>query len=145
VFPSALLPALVDTLGRPIAADGERETSRPLLEELFLSEVIYPQDRGEMQVSTGLELERDGRRSRFSVPLQIEYGITERLQMELSMPYEHDGATDESGIGNVGVGVLYQLARDESDALRFALGAEFAFPSSSAGVGIDTVRTRIAR
>jgi hypothetical protein len=60
VFPIALLPALVDALGRPIAADEERETSRQLLEELFLSEVIYPQDCGEMQVLTGLQLERDG-------------------------------------------------------------------------------------
>ncbi len=114
------------------------ESSSRSIEELFLGELLFGQEVGELQVSTGLRVQRDGGDWSTTIPLLLEYGLTARLQLELQLPYEyeeHDGDS-VSALGNPSLGALYQLS-DPTAERRFAIGGELTFPSISADVGED--------
>ena len=90
-------------------------------QELFLAEVVYPQERGEVQLTLDSRVE-DGTHTR----ALAEYGVTDRLQLSLNTPVLERGA----GGGEEDAyeaGVLYALLPSAQPfALSASLEASFA-------------------
>lgn len=94
-----------------------------LIEEFLLSEAVRSQDQGELQFTVGAE----GLRHRgVDSGLDMEYGITDRLQFTLEAPYGiHERTLSETPLSwsNVELGGLYQFIRSNHP---FALAAAMA-------------------
>lgn len=107
-----------------------------IIQELFLGETVYPQERYELQMSGGLQWRHtDGLKS-FEMPLLLELGLTSRLQVELGMPVVVIPAPEVvSGAGNIEMGALYNVYRDRSREFALSLGVEAMLPSLSSRVG----------
>jgi hypothetical protein len=67
----------------------------------------------------------------------LEYGLTDRLQFEMRLPYEWDNEENAAGFANVGLGALWQVEQGADGSPRFAVGTDLTFPSSSSRVGDD--------
>ena len=100
------------------------------VEEFFLSEAVRSEERGELQLtldgttSGGRGSAADGK----SVDLDMEYGITQRLQLGIEIPYGIEStASSELPVSwsTMNAGVLYQFIRSSHP---FAL---------SAGIGVN--------
>jgi hypothetical protein len=90
------------------------------IQGFFLSEAVRSQDRGEVQLTFAADSRQ---RVGTNVSMQIEYGLTDRLQIGLDIPY---GFTAEQNAetpvrwSSTSVGLLYQIIRSDRP---FALSA----------------------
>jgi len=107
---------------------------------LFLTDEAYVQEEGEWQfgVSIGYwdrvaddDAGEDALQHSVSAALEIEYGITERLQIELELPYLSHKAeeTTASGIGDAEVGSGYAIVRETDSLPAVTAGIEFSLPT----------------
>lgn len=94
------------------------------VEEFFLSDAVRNQDRGELQLTLGV----DSRRAiGTNTSLRMEYGVTKRIQVSSELLY---GRTDEeslessSGLSTTSLVVQYQIIRSTSP---FALSVGMVF------------------
>ena len=101
------------------------------IEEFFLSEAVRNENKGELQ----LTLSVDSRNQLGSnTVLQLEYGLTDRLQVSAEVPY---GITAERysevpvGWSSTTAGIQYQFFHDRAFALTAGMGV--GFPVSSKG------------
>ena len=82
---------------------------QPPVEELFGTEEVYPQEKGEVQISFSSLFHRDSSRKTRHFPVSVEYGITETFQIEA----QWEGYTNMApfigpsahSVGNLTVGV----------------------------------------
>jgi hypothetical protein len=101
------------------------------IEEFFLSEAVRNQDKGDLQMTFGVD-SRDHLGS--NAVLQLEYGLTDRLQVSSEVPYgitaEHYAEVPE-GWSSATVGVQYQLVQRRTFTLTAGMGVSFPFNSKS--------------
>ena len=98
-----LLAAAAATLARPAHAQAPARGRLPeWIQEFFLAETVYPQERGEVQLTAFSRLD-DGPHTRFLA----EYGITDRLQVGAVSPALESGAGEEEKAASLSV--LYAL------------------------------------
>jgi len=91
--------------GRAAAQRPARGEPLPqLAQELFLAETVYPQERGEVQLTLHSRVEA-GTHTR----ALAEYGVTDRLQLSLTTPVLERGASGGGDEDTYDVGVLYAL------------------------------------
>ncbi|WP_437477048.1 hypothetical protein WME75_27505 [Sorangium sp. So ce1014] len=113
------------------------EPARPPVEELFLGETAFPQEALELQVTSAPAWERAGRRVRFGIPLLLELGITDRLQVGGELPLElvrHDSGV-AAGLGAVQAEVLVNLVNDQALGLALSAGLEAGLPAGARALG----------
>lgn len=65
----------------PRLAIAQEPPAQPL-QELFLTEVVYPQERGEVQVTLASLVDRSAPGAAALTPVSIEYGLTNRWQVQ---------------------------------------------------------------
>jgi len=119
ILAAALAAALA--AGRAAAQRPARGEPLPqFAQELFLAEVVYPQERGEVQLTLDSRVE-DGTHTR----ALAEYGVTDRLQLSLDTPVlERSADGDEDAYA---AGVLYALLSSARPfSLSVSLEASFA-------------------
>jgi hypothetical protein len=113
----------------------ERRRSAPLpeyIQEFFLSDAVRNQDKGEVQITSGLVTMQG---AGTNILLKMEYGVTQRLEFNIEAP---DGITEgEGGPGpdrfrTANLGVQYQLIRRDAP-IALALGMAFGVPVRSGG------------
>src|SRR4029077_7521874 len=93
------------------------------IQEFFLSDAVRSQEKGEWQLTAGV----DSRHFGISTLLKTEYGVTNRLQFGVELPYgviEEESLDRTSPWSTVSLGVEYQIMRSDSP---FALSAGIAF------------------
>lgn len=102
--------------------------------DFFLSESVAPKEAGEWEMSFGIDYsdndEADSQTTTFS--LGVEYGITDSLQAELEYaPYVQvsNAGDDDSGQGNVEVGLKYSFMHIDGSPFSLAIGWEHEFAS----------------
>lgn len=111
------------------------QSHRPLpeyIQEFLLSDAVRCQEKGEWQLTAGVD-------SRHSIGtsslLKTEYGVTNRLQFDIEVPYgmtEEESSEVISGWSTATLGVEYQILRiDRPFAL--AVGMAFGIPVRSSG------------
>ena len=107
------------------------------IQDFFLSEAVRSQDRGELQLTAAAMVRRKNQTAAdgSSVALDVEYGLTDRLQVSAELPYGiHSTPTSEipASWSTVGTGVLYQFIRS-SHPFALSAGAGVDLPVNSRG------------
>ena len=111
------------------AAGSTNRVKRPI-EELFKSDVVFPQESGELEVEAASIYRNHAGGDTWTLPLSLEYGINERWQVEAEWDSwvrrfpAHQSAV--SGLGDVEAGTQYSFLNlggsDFHLAPRFSLG-----------------------
>lgn len=106
--------------------------SQPI-QEFFLSEAVYPQEQWELQITPGIRYTDFSSTSLTQFFTTLEFGLTDRIQIETELSYFSTGANYTLGEGRPGagfsgieVGVLYNPINTQKHALSIALGAGLA-------------------
>jgi hypothetical protein len=106
------------------SARGERKAPMPeYIQEFFLAEAVRSQDKSELQATFAFSRQRIGS----NADVQVEYGLTNRLQVNFETPYgitAGQNAEIPAQWSLTTAGVLYQIIRSNR---RFALSAGMAF------------------
>jgi hypothetical protein len=113
-----------------------QETPRQPLQELFFTEVVYPQEQREVQLTLGLRVDRSRSDLSMLMPLAIEYGLTDRWQIEAGW----DGYTQAARsapithlrTARVSLGTKYSLMNIAHSRMHAAFGVDAEFPKVDA-------------
>lgn len=104
------------------------------IQELFQSDTVYPQEKGEVQL-TLLPTYAKGRETRSLLsPMIFEYGITDRLQFEANWlgfarhDFRDPTLTDQSGIGDLEIGFRYSWMEIAQSYFHAAFGVDVNLP-----------------
>lgn len=103
------------------------------LEELFQSEVVFPQEEGEIQLTVAPRYQWNREARRTEVGVGIEYGITDAFQIgaEWASFARHApaGGGAEQGIGDLDLAARYSWMNINGSHLHAALGVEVTLPT----------------
>jgi len=83
------------------------------LQEFYLEETVFPQEKNEIQLTLKPSFTKYEQRQLY-IPLAVEYGLTDRLQIEVEVPYLISSVTERQrirGMGNVEVGLMYNILK----------------------------------
>jgi hypothetical protein len=98
------------------------------VEEFFLSDAVRNEDKGELQFTFAV----DSRQTLGSnAVLQMEYGVTKRLQLNFEVPYgltAGEGSEIPPSSSTASVGLRYQILRTASP-FAFSAGMTFGVPA----------------
>jgi hypothetical protein len=102
------------------------------IQEVFQTELVYPQEKGEVQLTMAPNF-REGEAGRLiEVPLTIEYGITDAWQVEMEwaafVNRSPSGEASTRGIGDLELGTKYSFMNIADWAFHAAIGFEIGFP-----------------
>jgi hypothetical protein len=94
------------------AAGSTNAVQRPI-EELFKTDVVYPQEKGEMEVELASIYQNHAGVDTWTLPLSLEYGLTDRWQVEaewdaLVQSFPRNQATAR-GVGDLELGTQYSF------------------------------------
>lgn len=140
VWASACAPLLfsVPSLARADEDDGGNQVDERL-QELFLGEVVYPQSAGEFQFSVG-HFWNGHRDDSSSLPVLMEYGITDRLQVGVLLPTDFDRSDRPDlcdGLGNVEFEVYWNFLNDAESGWAAGMGFGYALFEAMDAAGED--------
>jgi hypothetical protein len=126
-----LLLGVLLLLPRITAAQGEMP-DQPV-QELFFTEVVYPQEKGEIQLTLGALLDRTRSRSDKSalMPLSVEYGLTNHWQIQAGWDGHtqfHRSPFKHMRTARVSVGTKYSLMNIAHSHTHAAFGVDVEFP-----------------
>lgn len=112
------------------------QSEAPLVQELFISETVSTQERHEVQATIGAQLYRQTGTTLVQSLFKVEYGISNRLQVESEVSIEHVRGLDpdfNTGPQDVSVAIRYAFLR-RSRRFRFTggLGLNFLSPENRA-------------
>lgn len=121
----------------PTKAPSSRDAMPEYIEDFFLSDAVRSENRGELQLTVDAMSSRNHRSAAdgSSVGLDLEYGLTDRLQLALELPYGiHSTATSAipARWSAISTGVLYQFIRS-SHPFALSIGAGADLPLNSRG------------
>lgn len=115
-----------------LAFAADDDDRRQPIQELIRTEVVYPQERGELQITASPELTTGDGDRRFAVPLAVEYGLTDAWQVEFEWEsfsrVRPAGGGSTAGAGGVGIGTKYSFLGIAGTPLHAAVGVEAEFP-----------------
>jgi hypothetical protein len=112
-----------------------QEPPRQPLQELFLTETVYPQQKGEVQLTLGALVDRSRSDSASLTPFAVEYGLTDRWQIEAgwdgytqfrAAPFKHMRTARFS------IGTKYSVMNIAHSRVHAAFGIEAEFPNAAA-------------
>ena len=119
------------------------------MEELFLGEIVYPQDRGEYQFTTGYLKANKGNdflfgakgKDDFEIPLLFEYGLTDYVQLIAQIPigFRRTGGADHEGVGNVELTVYHNFLNDPRSGRACGYGMSLGLPTATPWIGKEAV------
>ena len=132
---TAALSSVAFGLSTPAFADADDGLDEAAHEFLFLIEEAYTQEAGEWQFGVAFDHAFEGSVSQYSV--EVEYGITERLQLEAELPVT-DGE-GVYGVGDVEFSVAYALLKESEGASpEFTIAVSAVAPTGDADDGLGT-------
>ena len=116
-----------------------------LVQEVFLGEIVYPQDQGELQFTTGYLLANKGNNflwgskgeDDFQIPVLLEYGLTDRLQFGTLIPvnFLRTGQAESEGVGNVELELYYNFYNDRRSGRAYGVGFALGLPPATSEIG----------
>jgi hypothetical protein len=117
-----------------VPAQEPNEEEQPL-NEVFQTVLVYPQEKGETQITMSSTFGRGSSRNIFQTPLSIEYGLTKKWLIEL----EWDSASRRRelgegavlGMGDVRLGTKYSFMNMRGSKFHSAIGVELGLPTGN--------------
>lgn len=113
----------------------EEKQYKQLLQEVIRSELVYPQDKGEIQISLVPSYFKQRSTKTAIAPLFIELGLTDSWQLNLFMnPYinnQPNGEAARSGFGDVGIGTKYSFMNINNSNYHAAFTFDVLFPTGN--------------
>jgi hypothetical protein len=100
------------------------------IQEFFLSDAVRNQERGEFQLAVGLDARRT---TGTNTTVKMEYGVTDRLQVGLDLPYgvsQEENFENSSGLKRMNLGVRYQIIKSDAP-FAISVGIDSGIPISS--------------
>ncbi|MGO8675253.1 MAG: hypothetical protein ACLQVX_05225 [Limisphaerales bacterium] len=94
-------------------ADGSTNRVRRPIEELFKTDVVYPQEKGELQVELASSYQNRSGGDVWTIPLSLEYGLTDSWQVQaewnsLVQRYPENQPVAR-GVGDLELGTQYSF------------------------------------
>ena len=139
-----LLPGSYLLASEPRHEQGESKVEA-FVEEVFLGEVVYPQDQGECQFTTGYLLANKGNDflwgskgdDDFEIPVVLEYGLTDYLQVAAIAPvnFLRTGSAETEGVGNVELDLYYNFFNDRRSGRAYGFGFAVGLPTATSEIG----------
>jgi hypothetical protein len=109
------------------------------LQEVFQTELVYPQEKGAFQLTSSFTLNPASRE--LSNDLTIEYGLTRSWQVDLQWQSFARRKTDDGlisrGSGDLRLGAKYSFMRMHGSNFHSAIGFELGLPAAGASKGIS--------
>jgi hypothetical protein len=121
----------------PVLATAQEAEREQPIQELFIGETVYVQDRGEVQLTSSFDYRKNGGERSWRASQLAQYGISDRLEVDAELPVVPPaGSTSlrQAGLGDVEVGVLFGLRKD-IESLAVSAGLRFRMPSGSEALG----------
>jgi hypothetical protein len=119
-------------------SDSGQSPSQPL-QEVFQSELVYPQEKGALQFTSTSSFGRVGRK--FSHEVSLEYGITKAWQVDLQWESFARSVRDDGsithGTGDLRLGTKYSFMNIHGSHFHSAIGFEIGLPAAGAAKGIS--------
>ena len=118
------------------------ETKEQPLQEVFQSEVVYTQEKGEVQITVSPTFGKGGGGRLLQTPLSLEYGVTDKWQVELewqpaSFRREAGDEGTARGTGDLRFGTKYSFMNVRGSSFHSAVGLEVGLPTGSADKGLS--------
>jgi len=108
------------------------ELGRPV-EHLFTTQQTYTESQGDLEMSIGASHDRDNTSRNTSVSSRVEYGITDKLQAQISLPLDitdnSQGMTAQKGVSRIEAGATYSIIGDNSP-VALSVGGDIEVPLS---------------
>jgi hypothetical protein len=124
-LPLVLLPRL---------AGAEEEE---LVEEIFLGELPFAQEQGELQLTVAGDWRHAPDEERLTLPLVAEAGLTDWLQLEVetAVGFAWSREADRRGLEGLEVGALANVLHLPDAGFFGSVAAEVGFPVAAEGIG----------
>jgi hypothetical protein len=109
------------------AATQDRPPLRQPLQELVRTEVVYPQEHGEVQFTLRTLFDRGRSSDSIGMPISVEYGLTDAWQVEvewLAFSRIHSDGGAASALGGLALGTKYSFMNIRGSGVHAALGVE---------------------
>jgi hypothetical protein len=120
-------------------------SSDELLQEFFIGQTVYAQHRNEIQFTIAPVYWKKQVSEVASFPLQLEYGLSERFQFGLELPYSFGNSKNSQramGIGNAEIGFLYTFFKDnKSIVVSLAMG--LGLPTEKREKGVERAKVQL--
>jgi hypothetical protein len=132
----AMAVAIIFSTGQTdLRADDDDDEIEQPIQEVFQTDLVYPQEKGGVQVTLALRFHSGGRSKEWIVPLAIEYGLTDAWQVELEWealkhlnPRREPNAT---GIGDLEIGTQYSFMNIAHAKFHVAVSFHILFPTGN--------------
>ncbi len=111
---------------------------RPL-QELFQTETVYSQEKGETQFTFASRFSKSGERKLFEAPVALEYGISDRWQVSLEWAATNrltTAAGKTRGAGDLQIGTKYSWMNLGRSTFHAAVGFELSVPTGNVEKGL---------
>ena len=111
--------------------------TQELIQELFQSDTVYPQEEGEIQLTFRPQYNRGDESVTRSALVAFEYGVTDSLQIEVEwasfLRVDSDDPEEGSaqGIGDLEIGARYSWMNISGSNAHAALGLDFTIPTGA--------------
>lgn len=124
-----------------VIAQEEKPESEQPVQEVFQTELVYPQEKGEVQITFGTTFSRNSASRMFRSPISLEYGLTNRWQVELewnASTYKRELDENETsrGTGDLRFGTKYSFMNIANSPYHAAFGFEVGLPTASIHKGL---------
>jgi len=107
---------------------------------VFQTDLVYPQEKGEIQITTAFGFHRASKRSIARIPFVVEYGITDKWQVEAEWDaftrLKRDGLPVERGQGDLSIATKYSFMKIAGSDFHAAVGFELVAPLGDAERGM---------
>lgn len=143
--PGMTLATLVALLPPPLLVAAEerrrdgKEVSQPV-QEVFQTELVYPQEKGEFQLTLSSSWKRVEELRALEVPLGIEYGITESWQLSVEwrslVSVFPPGKGPVQGIGDLEIATQRSFMSLGRSNFHAAVGLAVGFPTGDSARGL---------
>jgi hypothetical protein len=104
------------------------------VQELFLTEVVYPQDKGELQLTLSALVDRTRSDLSALIPFSIEYGLSDRWQIQAAWAGStqfHHAPFKHLRTEQLSIGTKYSLMNIAHSPAHAAFGVDVEFPYAS--------------
>jgi hypothetical protein len=115
-----------------VAQESAAKSYRQPIQDVFQTELVYPQEEGEVQITFSPEFRRGSGANHLALPFLAEYGLTDSWQVELRWNafqgrFPKTG-TNTLGTGNLEAGTQYSFMNIGNTGFHTALGFEIDIP-----------------